>query len=180
MYVYFSDHYEYDYEMLERQKVDPFANICSLRFFTEDTGICQEVSAAYSYLLMQAGVEATVMSGKRGSDGVGHQWSYVRINGSDFHVDPTYVLSDKGSLSYFMMTDAQREAEDGYDPADFYITSHYSREHPHPDYAADDETFSAVWPYVFDGFLPEKDILLGSRYDENGNRVDLEFDYAGY
>lgn len=39
-----------------------------------------------------------------------HDGSYVRISGRNYHIGPTYVLSDMDSLSYFMMTDEQRQA----------------------------------------------------------------------
>ena len=180
LYIYFSDHYEYDYEMYDRQMVDPFAEINSLRFFRTGAGICHEIATAYSYLLMQVGVEATTMGGNRASDNMSHLWSYVRIGGRDFHVDPTYVVSDKGLLSYFMMTDEQRTAMDNYMQPTFTITSHYSQDHPHPDYAANDAAFAPVWDYAYDSFDPETDKLYGYRYDDNGVRSDLEFDYAGY
>ena len=180
LYLYFSDHYAYDYDMYGRTYTDPFAEVSSLRFFETGAGICQEIATAYSYLLMQAGVEATTMSGKRTFDNESHEWSYVRINGEDYHVDPTYVISDKGSLSYLMMTDTQRFAADGYDSASFYITSNYSRENPHPDYAATDETFAPLWRYAFVGFSAEKDQLSCFRYEEEGEYSEFTFDYSGY
>ena len=145
LYIYFSDHYVYDYETYMKMYEEYVDYTSCYRFFQTGIGICHEISSAYSYLLLQAGVQATTMSGNRAYDEAGHQWSFVRINGKNYHIDPTYALGTGGDLCYFMMTDAQREAEDCYAPATFYAVSHYSRENPHPDYTADDETFRPLW-----------------------------------
>ena len=112
-----------------------------------------------------------------GSD---HQWSYVRINGQDYHIDPTFVLSDKGSLSYFMMTDEQREAN-GYGKAEYTITSNYAQDHPHPDYVADDDFFRPLWDKDFDSFSHETHtIRCWTESGYYGEWTEYLFDYAGY
>lgn len=143
LYEYFAAHYTYDYEALAVIDSCPLW-LSSYRVLTGGTGICQEVSVAYAYLLMQAGVEATTMFGQRAYDHERHQWAYVRINGRDYHIDPTYVLNDP-TLRYFMMDDAQREAADEYMREYYTITSNYSQDHPHPEYAAFDRTYSPLW-----------------------------------
>ena len=154
LYSYFSEHYEYDYETYWKT-YDEYVDYTSCyRFFMTGIGICHEISSAYSYLLLQAGVQATTMSGNRAYDQAGHQWSFVRINGKNYHVDPTYALGSGGDLRYFLMTDEKREEEDCYDPATFYAVSNYSRENPHPDYTADDETFRPLWDLFFRDVLP--------------------------
>ena len=117
LYIFFSDHYVYDYETYMKMYEEYVDYTSCYRFFQTGIGICHEISSAYSYLLLQAGVQATTMSGNRAYDEAGHQWSFVRINGKNYHIDPTYALGTGGDLCYFMMTDAQREAEDCYDPA---------------------------------------------------------------
>lgn len=180
LYDYFSRSYDYDYEMAEQTKQEYVLEANSLRFFKTGKGICSEIAPAFSYLLLQAGVEATVMSGNRSYDHEAHEWSYVRIGGRSFHVDPTYVIADRNSLAYFMMTDAQRFAEDGYDPSTFYIVSHYAKDHPHPAYTADDDSFAAVWAYLYDGFDPAQKKLFGFSFSDNGERKELAFDYTGF
>ena len=120
------------------------------------------------------------MSGHRGYDHEGHQWSYVRINGHEFHIDPTYVIGDQDSLAYFMMTDTQRENEDDYSRTDFVICSHYSNDHPHPEYVADDETFREIWEGRFMEFDHEHHILTYSAYNDQGQWVAKTFDYSGW
>ena len=181
LYVYFSEHYEYDYDTYWKM-YDEYVDYTSCyRFFMTGVGICHEISAAYSYLLLQAGVQATTMSGNRTYDQAGHQWSFVRLNGKNYHIDPTYVLGSADDLRYFLMTDEKREEEDCYDPATFYAVSHYSREHSHPDYTADDETFRPLWNLYFDRFNHETHIVLGWRaVGDFGEWTDEEFDYTGY
>ena len=174
LYDYFSRTYEYDYETYEKMYKTYVDYTSCYRFFQTGVGICHEISSAYSYLLMQAGVEATIMMGGD------HQWSYVRINGHNFHIDPTFVLSNKGSLSYFMMTDEQREVN-GYGKAEYIITSNYSQDHPHPDYAADDDFFRPLWDQMFETFFHETHtILCPKEQSYYGEWTYFEFDYAGY
>ena len=178
LYLYFSHHYIYDYEAAE-----PDANpdyLSSYRVLTTGTGICQEFSVAYSYLLLQAGVDATNMSGHRSYDRASHQWSYVRIRGNEFHFDPTYVIGTMDSLSYFMMDDAQREAEDDYRPNDFVICSNYAQDHPHPEYAADDDSFRELWGGYFIGFDHETRTITYEKYDEVSGTEIQSFDYTGW
>ncbi len=181
LYVYFSDHYEYDWDTYMKM-YDEYVDYTSCyRFFQTGIGICHEISSAYSYLLLQAGVQATTMSGTRSLDHAGHQWSYVRIDGKEYHIDPTYVLGTGGALRYFMMTDAKREEEDFYDPATFYAVSHYSQDHPHPDYVADDETFAPLWAYDFESFdHAARTVLCPMEQSEYGEWSYFRFDYTGY
>ena len=181
LYVYFSEHYEYDYDTYWKM-YDQYVDYTSCyRFFLTGIGICHEISSAYSYLLLQAGVQATTMSGNRTYDQAGHQWSFVRINGKNYHVDPTYALGSGGDLRYFLMTDEKRAEEDCYDPATFYAVSHYSRENPHPDYTADDETFRPLWDLYFETFFHETHTVLGwKETGDYGEWTYEEFDYTGY
>ncbi len=181
LYVYFSDHYQYDWDTYSKM-YDEYVDYTSCsRFFRTGIGICHEISSAYSYLLLQAGVQATTMSGTRAYDLSGHQWSYVRINGKEYHIDPTYVLGTGGALRYFMMTDAKREEEDSYDPATFYAVSHYSQDHPHPAYVADDDTFSPLWEYDFESFdRATHTVLCPVEVGDYGEWSHFEFDYSGY
>lgn len=177
LYLYFSNNYVYDYVAAA-----PDANpdyLSSYRVLTTGTGICQEFSVAYSYLLLQAGVDASNMSGHRSYDGMLHQWSYVKINGRNFHIDPTYVIGSCDSLSYFMMDDDQREAEDGYCRDNFVICSNYAQDNPHPDYRADDDSFRAIWAGSFAGFDHETRTLYYESYGEAESTMQC-FDYTGW
>ena len=65
LYIYFSDHYVYDYETYMKMYEEYVDYTSCYRFFQTGIGICHEISSAYSYLLLQAGVQATTMSGNR-------------------------------------------------------------------------------------------------------------------
>lgn len=174
LYIYFSETYEYDYETAEKMKEKYVDYTTSYRFLTTGIGICHEISTAYSYLLMQVGVEATTMMGGD------HEWSYVRLNGCNYHIDPTFALSTPDSLCYFLMTDEQREAS-GFDRNAWFITSNYSQDNPHPDYAADDETFCPLWDLNFESFSHESHtVYCTAEAGEFGERKSFEFDYSGY
>ena len=177
LYEYFANTYTYDYATAEYNEGYPDW-LCSYRVFSTGTGICQEFSVAYAYLLMQVGIDATTMSGRRTWDGMPHQWSYVRMNGHNYHIDPTYVISDH-TLSYFMMDDAHREYEDGYRREYWYITSNYSREHPHPEYVADDASFAPLQGGEFVSIDREHHLLRYRLYDENGRPVTRTFPLDG-
>ena len=171
LYEYFCRTYVYDWDTYEKMQETYLDYTTTLRLFRTGKGICCEIAPAYSYLLLQAGVEATVMTGDN------HQWSYVRIDGCNYHIDPTFVISSDGSLAWLMMTDEQR-AKDGYVKGEYFITSNYSRDHDHPDYSADDGTYSAIWNYSFGEFFPEENILSCRRYTEGWETVYFDFAYG--
>lgn len=172
LYVYFYDHYEYDYDTYYKMYEKYVDYTSSYRFFLTGIGICHEISTAYSYLLMQAGVEATIMMGED------HQWSYVRINGHNYHIDPTFAISNKGSLSYLMMDDKQREVY-GYSKSGYTITSNYAQDYPHPDYVADDDTFQAIWDTEFEAFFHDTHTVLSwGEVGDYGEWSHYEFDYG--
>ena len=173
LYEYFSDTYTYDYETAQRTYETYVDDVSAYRFFEGGTGICHEISTAYSYLLMQARVEATTMMGPA------HEWSYVRINGQNYHIDPTFVITHRDSLAYFMMSDGQRR-KTGFDKDGFIITSNYSQDHTHPAYEADDDTFQPLWTLLFEGFSHEKHTVTGMTESEYGEWYSVDFDYAGY
>ena len=177
LYLFFSDTYSYDYETAFAEGYPDY--LSSYRVLSAGTGICQEFSVAYAYLLLQAGVDASNMSGHRTYDGASHQWTYVRIRGQNFHIDPTYVIGNKRSLSYLMMDDDQREAADRYDRRDFVICSNYAQDHPHPDYRAGDDSFRPIWDGRFVSFDHETQTLYYAPDDGAGAEPE-SFDYSGW
>lgn len=181
LYIYFSDHYTYDWDTYEKMSDEPVDYTSCYRFFRTGIGICHEISSAYSYLLLQAGVQATTMSGNRAYDEAGHQWSYVRIDGHEYHIDPTYVLGTGGALRYFMMTDEKREEEDFYKPETFYAVSHYAQDHPHPDYVANDDTFAPLWEHMFESLdRRNRTVICAPEENDYGEWAHVTFDYAGH
>ncbi len=175
LYQYFANHYRYDNELykalyspdLEQRETS------ACHVFYEKSGICCELSTAYSYLLMQTGVDATVMSGED------HQWSYVRINGKNYHIDPTFALDSGNSLAYFMMND-ERRADTGYPKEDYIITSCYTQFHDTPEYTADDDTFSELWDADCDAIDHAHKSLTLRCFDGDETPKTVQFSYQGY
>lgn len=176
LYIYFSHHYKYDYEAYHDENNQEY--LSSYRVLSLGKGICQEFSTAYSYLLLQAGVDADTMSGTRSYDGAAHQWSYVRLQGKSYHIDPTYGIGRPDVLAYFLMDDDQREAEDRYDRADFVLCSNYAQDHPHPDCPADDDSFREIWRGSFLELDHENRVLIYSVPNDDGEPTPARFYYS--
>ena len=175
LYLYFQKNYTYDDQAAEDNNNGRADYVSSYRLLTGKTGICHEISTAYSYLLMQAGVEATTVMGSN------HEWSLIRLNGKNYHIDPTYVLSmDPGDLRYFLMTDEKRCEDGEFHSGTFTYCSAYSQDHPHPDYAADDETFQDLWSGYFDSFDHENQILNYVSFRDFGGIKVKSFSYKDY
>ena len=173
LYSYFATTYTYDYETFEKMEFEYVNYTNTYRFMSSGVGICHEISAAYSYLLMQLGVDATIMMGPN------HQWSYIRINGHNYHVDPTFALGEIVYLGYFMMTDEKR-AETGFEPKDYVITGNYSKEFGCPEYVADDETFLPYWFAHLDSIDRDTKTLRCWDYNDDGEQECFEVDYSGF
>ncbi|MBR0136628.1 MAG: hypothetical protein IJM18_10525, partial [Clostridia bacterium] len=169
----FSRTYEYDWDTYYQDLEAQVDYTTTYRLFKTGKGICREIAPAYSYLLMQAGVEATTVMGSN------HEWSYVRIGGRNYHIDPTFVVSEMDSLAYFMMTDDQRDAT-GCSKDHFIYVSNYSQDHPHPDYVADDDFFEPVWGYRLEKLFPDENRIRCWRYTDGDAQEYFEFDYSAF
>ena len=180
LYQYFTAHYTYDYDTYYKMDETVVEYTSAYRLFTEGTGICGEIAPAYAYLLMQTGVDAANMGGNRAYDGMGHDWVYVRINGREYHIDPTYAIGDEGKFAYFMMTDEIRDERDDYPKKKHAIICNYSTDHPHPEYTADDDHFSPLWDAV-EATMDHASHTINYKYFNNNYELqDGTFGYLGY
>ena len=98
----------YDYTAMETRE-----NIDAYYAYTAGTGICVTFANAYAQLLTQVGMQGLVVSGET-SDGDGHAWNLIRVDGQNYFCDPTFELSFNNgrAFAYFGMTLADR-TEDG-------------------------------------------------------------------
>ena len=67
--------------------------------------VCEGYSRAMQYLLLRAGMEATVITGFDAQKRA-HMWNVVRINGEPYHLDVTWDdQKDKVTHTYFNLSD---------------------------------------------------------------------------
>lgn len=173
LYLYIANNYSYDYDLLERIEKEPSTDASSYRFLTTKQGICSECSVAYSFLLLQSGVDATIAGGT-GSDNEAHGWSYVTINGKNYHIDPTYAMGSGNSLSYFMMNDTQREKENGFKKSETTVACHYKGSPNGDKYDAGDDFFMPLWGGTLTSWDHEKKLI----YYVDSNGENAVFDYS--
>ena len=170
LYIYFATNYTYDYDTYNEMDDHYVDNLSGYRFLTGETGICCECATAFSYLLLQAGVDATC------AGGTDHEWSYVTINGKNYHVDPTYAMSSDINLSYLMMTDETREVRDGFPKKNNVIANHYKDDHNGDKYDANDDFFEPLNDGHLISWDPEQNLI----YYKDANGDECTFDYSPF
>ena len=182
LFFYFQDTYTYDYAAAD--DADEYGTIdyvSAYRLLTGKTGICGEISNAYSYLLTLSGVNATTVLGWDSQGELYHEWSLIRLNGKHYHIDPTFELNaGDGEFRYFLMSDAGRLDNGDFPSKYFTYCDVYSRSHPHPDYTANDDTFNELRWNFFDSLDHENQILHYSYYNDFAELVQGEFDYSAF
>lgn len=173
LYDYMCTTYTYDYYKLEHLQEMP-QTICGV--LQDKTGVCGEISALYNYLLLQVGVDCDQITGPTYSGDtyiVHHAWSYVNLDGTFYHVDPTYGLGAKAKLEDFLMTDECREERDGL-PAKEYARGAYGDEaRLKMEFECTDDTYEELWGIEHGG---------GACYTglDRVNREVVCEDYSGY
>lgn len=157
LYDYMSKHWVYDYRDIT-SNLDDFGNYACLM---NKNGICSEIGYAYSYLLLQAGVEA--MPFETSGD---HLWTYVVIGGKGYHIDVTWALHGdvpdaKTMLDYFLMTEQDR-IDDGLDKDHFAAPMiwPWKEEYDISRFTATDDTFKPIRNCaIFYGMDTEKNVI---------------------
>ena len=84
----------------------------------EENGICQDFASAYDFLLGQVGIDGIVCTSMLDMQ-YPHAWSVIRLDGKYYHADPTYALSNPGTIKYFGFTDEERYSLDLYEESPF-------------------------------------------------------------
>lgn len=109
VYRYFSEMIQYDYQW--RSEEGQFSDIDLYQTLVSGKGVCHGYSYLCWYALTQLGMEAFCVTGVDVSDGAGHMWLLVRIDGAFYHCDPTWESVAGGNgLGFFGMTDEERLA----------------------------------------------------------------------
>ena len=117
LYISESARIDYDYDAMGNVsfRSEEGYGISPYRAIMTDKGICQETAGCYAYLLLQVGIDAITCSGLTKDSSAAHEWTIVSLGGKYYHCDPTYQCSEKFSVNYFGMNDAEREKQGDWD-----------------------------------------------------------------
>ena len=172
LYDYMCKNWVYDYKELDGQGIDDFSDYACL---TKKNGICCEIAGAFSYLLLQCGIEAMPFG-----TSCEHDWTYVVISGKGYHVDATWGLhgdypNDPLNLQYFMMTEAERlpQLQDADQLQATWIWP-WKTGYDLKRFSATDETFSALHSGAYyEGIDTERNVIKYK--DLDGNPHELSY-----
>ena len=174
IYAYMCKYFKYDFAPLDGQGIDDFSDYACL---TKKNGICCEFAGAFTYLLLQAGVDATPFEGD-GDSGY-HGWTYVVVGGKGYHCDATWGAHGEDPdadllLMYFMLTEKER------------LDNGFEKEKTRPDivwpfvdevkstYPADDTTFAVFHDYIwFVSMDTERNVIIYK--DVDGRTGELSY-----
>ncbi|MBO4578870.1 MAG: hypothetical protein J5715_01825 [Clostridiales bacterium] len=141
-----SERIDYDHDLIDENDNLVEGNIRATSVYyvlMNNKGICQEIAGCYAYLLLQVGIDATTCTAVDTDIRYGHEWTVVKIGNNYYHCDVTKQTSHKGSISYFGMTDEQRNKIDDWDIDTFNfggLNVFY-----HDDLPINDKTFEPLW-----------------------------------
>lgn len=122
VYRAFSSDVSYDYYSAEN---DVITDVSPYNAIVNHIGICQSFAGAYTYLLLQLGIDANTCGGMTYDSTIAHEWVIIKLDDKYYYSDPTFENSDTGGLGlkYFGITSKEREEAGNYDPQYFNIGS---------------------------------------------------------
>lgn len=105
----FSKTLDYDLDALDDSNMDIDAS--PYRAMVERIGICQSFAFALAHLYLQCGVDSNAAMGS--SPKYAHMWVYMKLNGEEFFIDPTWEDTHNGTgLSFFGIDTAFYNSEE--------------------------------------------------------------------
>ena len=170
LYQYFANNYVYDYDM--NHVIDGYREVYLP--LMKKTGVCNEFSGAYAFLLHQVGVEVDFANGNINEGSIGHRWNIVRLDGEYYFVDTTWALSSK-SLRYFLMDTDQRtqngtEFSEGIDYTDAPVYDENNLQ-------ITSRKYSELWDALSFEVDYDHDLIRYSVLNDEGKVVEKEFHY---
>ncbi len=119
LYHKLSLEFTYDYDVYNSITQGEFfeEDISPYHAIMESTGVCQSIAPAYSYLLMQVGIDACPAGGLLNDNSAAHVWTALKLYDKWFFADITYENTDGSEgkrLYYFGETTEKRANEDNY------------------------------------------------------------------
>lgn len=178
LYYGFTRSISYDYEALGGEEDEANGvNLSPYRTLMERIGICQEFAGAYSYLLLQVGVDATTCGSLNRDVTQAHEWNLITLGGKYYYVDPTFECTvSPGGLQYFGMTAARRDQAGNFDPADYDLAS--ANLLKGTNYPAEDDRFAPLWNGIRFELDRKNQVIL--YYTENQPEQAVEFSYQNW
>ncbi len=114
VYHYFASRIEYNYDWLEALNMADdkylFPDIAIYEALQTGRGVCHTYTYLCEFALQQLHIACLPMTGVMNNDPEsGHMWLAVQLDGSFYHMDPTWdAAPGMAGLNYFGMTDEER------------------------------------------------------------------------
>ncbi|WMJ83777.1 transglutaminase domain-containing protein [Oscillospiraceae bacterium LTW-04] len=120
LYRAFSSSVSYNYDAIDN---DMISDVSPYNALINRDGICQSFAGAYTYLLLQLGIDANTCGGMTYDNTSAHEWTILKLDGKYYYADPTFENTETGGcgLKYFGITTAEREEAGNFDPQYFNI-----------------------------------------------------------
>jgi transglutaminase-like putative cysteine protease len=164
LYRAFSSSVSYNYDAACS---DMIVDVSPYNAIVNGNGICQSFAGAYTYLLLQTGIDANTCIGMTYDCSAAHEWTILKLDGKYYYADPTFENSETGGvgLKYFGITTTEREEAGDFDPE--YYSVGITNEIWARYYDISDTRFEPLrtcWSFEIDH---EKNFIIC--YDEYGN-----------
>lgn len=170
LYQYFADNYTYDFDL--NHVIDGYREVYLP--LMKKTGVCNEFSGAYAFLLHQVGVEVDFANGNINDGDIGHRWNIVRLDGEYYYVDATWVLGSK-SLRYFLMDTDQRTGNGTEFSSGISITD--APVYDENNLPITSRKYSELWDALSFEVDYDHDLIRYTVLQDDGTQVKKEFHY---